>query len=78
MDMPFYRAELTTFRFKVGEYMDTMEEAIMKARMVYPGLSVYVPKYPYMLNSLWDDFSIKIFDGWRFTDEEVKVRMREV
>ena len=55
---------------------ETLEEAIISVHMEFPGLKAYVPKD---IESMWANCtSEEIRCGWRFTGEEVKIRMREV
>ena len=66
--MAFYDSEFLSFPlFAVGEYIDTIEEAIMRAKLVFPGLKVYVPRDTYIRTSSWKDLSMKIYDGWRLS-----------
>lgn len=66
--MAFYYSEPLSFPlFDVGEYIDTIEEAIMRAKLVFPGLRVYVPRDTYIRTQMWRDLSMKIYDGWRIS-----------
>ena len=57
--------------FSLGEYIETKEEAIMKAKMEFPGSKIYILRDTDMENSFGKELSLKIASGWRLTYVDV-------
>ena len=73
--MPVYDSESPYPEFSsvlgVGEYIETKEEAIIKAKMEFPGSRIYIPRDRDMETSFGNELSLKIASGWRLTYVDV-------
>lgn len=57
--------------FGLGEYIETKEEAIIKAKMEFPGSKIYILRDTDMETSFGKELSLKIASGWRLTYVDV-------